>query len=116
MAHHDASVTLRQLTDALERALKLLGGLSAEEFTADEMRHLAVARLLEIAGEAVTRLPPDVREAHPEIPWREMVGLRNILIHAYDRVDLLVVHQILTGEVPAVLHELRRVIALLSSD
>ena len=115
MASHDATVTLRQLRDALERALTLVGDLSAEAFVADELRNLAVARLLEIAGEAVTRLPQDIRGAHPEVPWREMVGLRNILIHAYDRVDLLVLHQILIVEVPAVLADLSDMIESLDA-
>lgn len=48
----------------------------------------AVIRCLEILGEASKRLSPDLRRLHPQVPWRAMAGMRDILIHAYDQVDL----------------------------
>ena len=48
----------------------------------------AVVRCLEVIGEATKRLSQDFRDRHPEVPWRAMAGMRDLLIHAYDRVDL----------------------------
>lgn len=63
-------------------------GVSRNDFEHDAMRESAVIRQLEVIGEAVKRVSADFRAAHPEIPWREMAGMRDILIHAYDHVNL----------------------------
>ncbi len=49
---------------------------------------LAVQQLLTVIGEAASRVSPEFRSGHPDIPWRAMIGQRNILIHAYAKVDL----------------------------
>ena len=55
---------------------------------------------LEVIGEAVTRLSEEFRAEHSEIPWRKIVGTRNVLIHAYHRVDLSEVWRVVTQELP----------------
>jgi len=52
------------------------------------MRHSAIVRQIEIIGEATKRLSEDFRNSHPEIPWRSMAGMRDVVIHGYDHVDL----------------------------
>ncbi|MGH9599513.1 MAG: HepT-like ribonuclease domain-containing protein, partial [Terracidiphilus sp.] len=68
----------------------------------DSNRQLALAlvRLLEIIGEAATRVPEAERARLPGIPWRQIAAMRNRLIHAYDAVDLSIVWQILEGDLP----------------
>jgi uncharacterized protein with HEPN domain len=68
---------------------------------------LALVRLLEVFGEAATRVPADVRGDYPEVPWRDVVGMRNRLIHAYDRVDLDLVWDVVTVELSGVIEALR---------
>jgi uncharacterized protein with HEPN domain len=65
----------------------LVAGISFEDFLVDPARRLAVERSVEIIGEAASRVSPGFRAAHPEIAWRQMVGLRNILVHSYSTVD-----------------------------
>lgn len=59
-----------------------------ETFVARDYLQDAVIRCLEILGEATKRLSPEVRRLHPDLPWRAMAGMRDVLIHAYDQVDL----------------------------
>ena len=63
--------------------------------------HFAVLRNLEVIGEAIKRLPVEWRERAPEIPWQDVAGLRDILIHQYQGVDFAIVWDIVANEVPA---------------
>jgi uncharacterized protein with HEPN domain len=66
----------------------------------DELFALAMARLLEIIGEAASQVTAEFRAMHPEIPWRAMIGMRNIVIHAYFEVDRDVIWQTLSEDIP----------------
>jgi uncharacterized protein with HEPN domain len=66
-------------------------GVDRVSFHADKMRHYAVVQRLTVIGEAASKLSATCRAAHPEIPWKAMVGMRNILVHAYGSVNLDVV-------------------------
>jgi uncharacterized protein with HEPN domain len=63
-------------------------GVSQEALAQDWIRLSAIERQIEIIGEATRRLCDSFKGAHPEIPWREMAGMRDVLIHAYDDLDL----------------------------
>jgi uncharacterized protein with HEPN domain len=78
-------------------------------FLADDMVQDAVLRNFEVIGEAVKRLDETYRVAHPEISWRALAGLRDVLIHQYERVDLERVWTLVEKEVP----QLKRVIVAL---
>ena len=77
------------------------------------MLALALVRLLEVLGEAARHVPPEIREQHPAIPWRDITGMRDRLIHAYPDVDLDVVWTVVTERLPELISELA---TLLSSD
>jgi uncharacterized protein with HEPN domain len=64
----------------------------------------AVCRNIEIIGEAAGKVGPEFREAHPEIPWRQMISARNILIHNYDGIEPAIVWAIVEGSIPTLLH------------
>ena len=85
---------------AANKALKFVDGIERSEFEDNEIIQNAVMRPLEIIGEASARISKGFRKAHSEIPWREMVGLRNRLIHEYFRVDFSAVWDTIHKDLP----------------
>lgn len=105
---------LDYLEDILENALaacEFARDLSCEAFVADRKTLYAVMRALEIIGEAAKRVPEDMRGRHPDIDWRGMAGLRDVIIHQYDRIDPSVPFHIATAQLPAMIDRLRALIA-----
>jgi uncharacterized protein with HEPN domain len=80
------------------RAQGLAAGRSRAELAQWNEFGLALVRLLEVFGEAATRVPLEVRQEYPGIPWRAVVGMRNRLIHTYDRVNLDLVWEVVSVE------------------
>ncbi len=94
----------------LESASKVgefIAGLSLDAVRSDEMRALAVVCLLEIIGEAANVVSTEFRDANPEIPWPQIVGLRNRLIHGYTDVDWDVLWDIVTNDLPKLIDALQ---------
>ncbi len=90
MRRDDAAYLLDMLNSARE-AVALVEGVSYGEFLHDRRSHLAMLKLIEIVGEAASRVSAETRNAHVEIQWVRIVGMRNHLVHAYFEVDLRIV-------------------------
>lgn len=94
---------LLYLTDILESMTKIdtyTEGVEFDSFSFNPMMIDAVIRNLEIIGEASRNVSEDIRNKFPEIPWKQMIGLRNILIHEYFGVDESIVWQIIKNNLP----------------
>jgi len=100
MSRHEDSVTLRQMLDHIEEAVSLTSGRLRDHLDSDRVLYLAVLKLLEIVGEAAGRVSGSFQASHPEIPWRQIVGTRNRLVHGYDAVDRDVLWEIVTADFP----------------
>ena len=97
------------LWDMLEAArlvLEFTQGYSFEQFVEDIKTRLAVERELEIIGEASRRLSEDFRSRHPEIPWKDIVGLRNIISHQYHKIDYRQIYTIARRRIPELIGRL----------
>ena len=97
---------LQYAIEAVEMAI----GQDRSDLDSDRQLELSLTRLIEIVGEAANRLSPDTRARHPSIPWPKIRGMRNRIIHAYDHVDLDVLWDTVTVELPPLIAELERVL------
>jgi uncharacterized protein with HEPN domain len=91
---------VEDILDEMKKAEILLEDTTYEQFEADFRINYALVRTLEIIGEAAKRLPEDIRQRYPGIPWRGMAGMRDRVIHGYDRVDLQVVWDVVKQDIP----------------
>ena len=101
------------IVDMIEFAEKVLAytkGVDQDTLVADPLRYDAVLRNLELIGEAATHIPGHVRAAHPDVPWRAIVGLRNRLAHGYLTVSDRVVWTTIQEAVPSLVPSLRKVL------
>ena len=96
----DIRVYLLDILERCERITRYVEGLDQERWSQDVRTQDAVLRNLEVIGEAVKRLPADLRRQAPEIPWQDIAGLRDILIHEYEGVDLAIVWDIAVNVCP----------------
>lgn len=78
---------VEDMLQACEDIEKAIQGISFKEFESDMFRYRTVERLFEILGEAANRIPKDLQEKYTDIPWKNIIGMRNIIIHTYEKVD-----------------------------
>ena len=104
-------VRMRHMLEAATKAIAYTRGHERSILDTDEMRALAVVRLLEILGEAARAVSDATRARHPRIPWRQIAGTRDRLIHGYEAVDLDIVWAIVTADLPALVIELKQALA-----
>jgi uncharacterized protein with HEPN domain len=103
MSRRDDATSLRHIIEHGREVIEHVRGKTLHDLEADRSLPLAVTRLLEILGEASRRLSSEFRAAHPEVPWNEIAGMRNRLVHAYDEINLGVVWHTATRDVPRLL-------------
>lgn len=99
----DANVYLVDIAERCRRVLRYVSNLDEAAWAEDELTQDAVARNLEVIGEAVKRLPADMRKEHQGVPWQDIAGLRDILIHEYEGVDYAIIWDVAVNEVPSLL-------------
>jgi uncharacterized protein with HEPN domain len=91
-------------------AVSFIQNRSRSDLDTDRLLGLALVRLAEIVGEAASRVSVARRRQHPEIPWSQIVGLRNRLVHGYDTIDFDILWQILTADMPALIATLEKIV------
>ena len=112
MSQHDDRVTLLQMQDFAVEAAAMAHGRSRADLDSDRMFSLAMQHLIQNIGEAARRVSMDTRRMCPEIPWTDMAGMRSRIAHGYDDINLDAVWKVLAVELPPLIAELRRLLAL----
>jgi uncharacterized protein with HEPN domain len=110
MSRREAAVSLRQMRDYAREAVDMVRGTVRADLDTDRKLNLSLVRLLEILGEAANRVSPEGQNRYPQIPWVQLISLRNRLIHGYDQVDFDILWQILTQDLPPLLDALDEIV------
>lgn len=100
MTEKSPLVFLDDIIEALSKIEQFTQGLTADGFKQNVVVIDAVIRNLEILGEAANNLPDEITELHPDLPWAQMVGLRNFLIHEYSGVNPDIIWAIVSEDLP----------------
>jgi uncharacterized protein with HEPN domain len=110
MPQHEGDIRLRHMLDYSREAAALIAGKTRGDLDIERTLNLALVRLLEIVGEAASRTTDEERLKYPSIPWSQIIGLRNRLIHGYDSVDFDVLFGIVSSDLPKLIAELEQLL------
>jgi uncharacterized protein with HEPN domain len=101
---------LNDMVESIEDIWSFTKGMSIEDLEGDKKTLYAVIRCLEITGEAVKKIPKNVREKYPDIPWKEIGGIRDKLIHEYFGVDIEIIWNTILSDLSPLKKSIERII------
>ena len=110
MSKRDIKAFLWDILKSIEKIEKWTEDIEFDEFVKNELLQDAIIRNLEIIGEACRYIPEDIREKHPQIPWRRIVGFRNILIHKYFGIDYETTWFVIKNELPTFKEDFKKIL------
>lgn len=110
MTRHDDIVRLRHMLDHAREAMAMIEGKARDDLRRERMLELSLIRLIEVVGEAAARVSPEGQATYPSIPWPQVVGIRNRLIHGYSQVDLDILWDTIEYDLPPLITELEKVL------
>jgi len=106
-------VYLHHILDAINRIQGYIAGVSYDQFLQDDLLQDGVVRQLEIIGEAAKNVSSAFRDTYPELPWRQMTGIRNKLIHNYFEIDLFIVWDTVQSDLPPLKQQVEHILKVL---
>jgi len=106
----DDTYRLQHMLEASTEAQEFMKGISRESLPADRKTIQAVTRNLEIIGEAAAKLSKEFKEKHADIPWKDIVGMRNWLIHAYFDIDYNHVWNTVHEDIPVLIPQIKKLL------
>lgn len=102
---------LQDILDSIEEIDAFTSGYNFESFSIDKKTINAVIRSIEVIGEAAKKIPIQIREKHPQIPWKKMAGMRDKLIHEYFGIDLEILWKVSKSELPPLKHQFEQILS-----
>jgi uncharacterized protein with HEPN domain len=116
MTQRDLLDFLLDIIEAIDEIESFVVGINFKEFASNREKILAVVKLLEIIGEATKKIPEDLRDQYPDIPWRAVAGMRDVLVHQYWQVDVEVIWETVVQSLPLLKVVISEMIKSNSSD
>jgi len=110
MSDKDSSFFLEHILENIEMIEQFSKGLTKEQLLKNKQKQYAIARAIEIIGEAVRNIPESFKNKYPNIPWKEVVGTRDKLIHHYFGIDLDIVWKIICEDIPILKREITEIL------
>ena len=110
MSRRDDRVSMVDMLIHAKEAVDLSGETSLNDLIEDRVMQLALQKLVEIVGEAANRVSEETQQRHQEIPWPQIIGLRNRLVHGYDDVNLDILWKIIQNDLPPLIEQLRAIV------
>ncbi|MHA1370654.1 MAG: HepT-like ribonuclease domain-containing protein [Promethearchaeota archaeon] len=101
---------LLDILSSIQEIRAFTKGMDFEGFEKDRKTVNAVIRSLEVMGEAVKKIPPEIKDKYPEIPWKYIAGMRDKLIHEYHGVDLEIVWEVIEREIPPIKPKFKKIL------
>lgn len=111
MSQHEDSIRLRHMLDHSREAVELATPLTRDDLDKNRLLQLSLTRLVEIVGEAASKVSADGRKEIPDIPWPDIVNTRHRLIHAYDFVDYDILWQTVKEDLPELIRQLENALS-----
>jgi uncharacterized protein with HEPN domain len=108
MSIQDDKTRIRHMLDAAKKAITFVNNRNFQDLENDEILALALVKLIEIVGEAASRVSKEYQTSHPKIPWSAMIGMRNRLVHAYFDINLKILWQTTQEDLPSLIKELNK--------
>jgi len=106
----DDFVYLGHMLDMAQKGMAKTRGIQRADYDQDENLRLALAHLVQIIGEAARHVSPEMQQAHPEVPWSEIIGMRHKVVHDYLEVDEDIVWDVVTSDLPPLADALQRIL------
>lgn len=110
MSKIDNLTRLKHIRDSAKEALSFVNNRARQDLDDDRMLSLALVRLIEIMGEAANNVSEPCQVKYFKIPWRQIIGMRNRIVHAYFDIDLDIVWQVITQDLGLLLIEVEKAI------
>ena len=102
---------LMHIVEAIDRIETYIAGMGYKDFLKNQMAQDATIRQLEIIGEAVKRISKELKETYQHIPWRDIAGMRDKLIHDYFGIDVEIVWETLKRDIPTLKEEIKKIVS-----
>ena len=110
MSKHDDQVSLKDMLSHALEAVELLGDSTREDLQSNRVMQLALTRLIEIIGEAANRVSATTQANYTAVPWPQIIGMRNRLIHGYDVIDYDLLWDTVTNDLPPLIVTLQQIV------